>query len=390
VTGIADTERQQVVDELERLAAAGRVSPDELADRVRRARTVLTRAGLDGILLDLPATAAPTSTPPTPSPPRPWALPGAPTTPDPPPATAPAPAMPPTPVGPVGGGFPPPPQPGPAVSPSGPPVGGLPPPPRPARRAPRPPDPPIRRAPRLSPPPAPGKRYPLVGLVGLSVIAIVSLWAIANMADDATDDLTGSPGFEAGTERRDPPAAAVPTTEATTTTSTTAAPTGTTLPHLDGWDTLVVGQDIQPGLLMSSPADEYCGWARARTEDEGRSTVSDANGGGGRPVVEVLPTDQVLLAQGCGAWVPYAAPAVPATTMGDGDWLVGSDIEPGRYHVTTPDSSPYSECYWARADGFTHEFATHIETNLDDPRTEVELADGERFTSDGCGTWARS
>src|SRR5688500_19941730 len=54
VAGVTEVDRQRVVDELERRAAAGELSPEELADRTRRARTVSTLAGLDGIVLDLP------------------------------------------------------------------------------------------------------------------------------------------------------------------------------------------------------------------------------------------------------------------------------------------------------------------------------------------------
>jgi len=52
---VGEGDRERVVEELRRRAAAGQLSAEELADRVHRARTVLTLAGLDGILLDLPA-----------------------------------------------------------------------------------------------------------------------------------------------------------------------------------------------------------------------------------------------------------------------------------------------------------------------------------------------
>lgn len=52
--GMSDGDRERVVVELRRRAAAGELTAEELADRVRRVRSVVTMAGLEGVLLDLP------------------------------------------------------------------------------------------------------------------------------------------------------------------------------------------------------------------------------------------------------------------------------------------------------------------------------------------------
>ena len=55
----SDADRERVVEALRAHAAAGRLSPDELEDRVERAYAASTRADLHPLLEDLPADEAP-------------------------------------------------------------------------------------------------------------------------------------------------------------------------------------------------------------------------------------------------------------------------------------------------------------------------------------------
>lgn len=221
-----------------------------------------------------------------------------------------------------------------------------------------------------------GEAPAVVGVVGLVTIGLAATWWIGVMADNATEVSDRLPDPPATTD-----APAIEAPEPTTTTTTRS--TGTTIPHLDGWETLVVGEDIQPGIITSDADLDYCGWSRVITVDDGRSAEGLANGGGPRPVVEVKPTD--LLAHSCGPWEAYVPADTPATTMGDGDWLVGADVAPGRYRT----SSNNPDCYWERGRDFTRDPATHLENNGGDGRTVVDLVDGERFTTYQCGTWVR-
>jgi hypothetical protein len=50
----SDADREQVVERLHTAATEGRLSPDELDERLHRALTALTYADLDGVLDDLP------------------------------------------------------------------------------------------------------------------------------------------------------------------------------------------------------------------------------------------------------------------------------------------------------------------------------------------------
>jgi len=51
----SDADREHVVERLHAAATEGRLSPDELDERVHRALTALTYADLDGVLDDLPS-----------------------------------------------------------------------------------------------------------------------------------------------------------------------------------------------------------------------------------------------------------------------------------------------------------------------------------------------
>lgn len=51
---VADAEREQLIDELREHAGAGRLTPEELEERVGRAYSASTRADLDALRADLP------------------------------------------------------------------------------------------------------------------------------------------------------------------------------------------------------------------------------------------------------------------------------------------------------------------------------------------------
>jgi Domain of unknown function (DUF1707)/2TM domain len=63
---VGDAERRQTADTLERHYVDGRLSAEELAERLRQARAARTRAELDAVLRDLPPLFAPNTTQPPP------------------------------------------------------------------------------------------------------------------------------------------------------------------------------------------------------------------------------------------------------------------------------------------------------------------------------------
>ncbi|HMG41890.1 MAG TPA: hypothetical protein VK611_11205 [Acidimicrobiales bacterium] len=176
-----------------------------------------------------------------------------------------------------------------------------------------------------------------------------------------------------------------PTTLAPTTSPTTTVPATATGPPYQGWVTRLVEQEVPPGLLTAESPEGRCSWERQQIAEDG-TTTAITHGISARPLVEVLPTDDAVKSNGCGPWVPYSPPASPATTVSDGDWLVGSDLIAGRYQAASPPER-LSECYWERDDSFLYEFGGWSENNIVDRRTVVDLTAGERFTTKGCGPW---
>lgn len=227
--------------------------------------------------------------------------------------------------------------------------------------------------------------------VAVLAVAVVLIGALVGLG-------AGESGSSAGTEAVDPrpePASTVPppaTAEppaATTTAPDGAAPTDPT-PSGEPVD-LQVGVDIQPGVYTTAGVQpSACSWQRTVPNPAGgnpRTVVAEDVSV--RPLIEVLASDDRLRLRGCSPLVPYVPPPTPATSVDDGDWLVGQDIAPGRYRVTVDDVDAEPYCRWSRARGLGYGAADVIETDAiyrGDP-AEVDLAEGERFSLSGCGTW---
>ena len=84
------------------------------------------------------------------------------------------------------------------------------------------------------------------------------------------------------------------------------------------------------------------------------------------------------------------APLSPNTRFGFGTWLVGSDIEPGRY-FTNPDDA----CYWERLSGLSGAVADIIANEFigfDSLQEIVDIdpSDLAFSTDEDCGTWDQS
>jgi hypothetical protein len=89
---------------------------------------------------------------------------------------------------------------------------------------------------------------------------------------------------------------------------------------------------------------------------------------------------------------PAAAPAgTPATTIGDGTYVVGVDIQPGTYRTAGPaEDAPVKMCMWSRRKDTSGEFTSVIATNIAQGPTTVTIkpSDGA-FESRGCSPWAK-
>jgi len=98
-----------------------------------------------------------------------------------------------------------------------------------------------------------------------------------------------------------------------------------------------------------------------------------------------LATPQIETTQAEAA--PAPAPAAPiADTFGDGTYVVGEDIAPGRYRAPGSDLG----CYWARLSSLDGAHSIIANDAGSGPRVVTILATDAAFETTGCGTWVKS
>ena len=75
----------------------------------------------------------------------------------------------------------------------------------------------------------------------------------------------------------------------------------------------------------------------------------------------------------------------PATTFGDGTYIVGVDIQPGTYR-----NEGAGSCYWERLSGFGGAIDDIISNDNNDAIAIVAIATSDAgFSASRCGTWTR-
>jgi len=160
------------------------------------------------------------------------------------------------------------------------------------------------------------------------------------------------------------------------------APTPTPTPTL-GDGRFFVGSEIGPGRYVGG-ADQ-CYFARlSGLSGEFDDIISNAFGTV-RAVVDIAPTDLAFESSDCAGWALYAPPPTPATSFGEGMWVVGTDIVPGTYQAAGTDS-----CYWARLNSFAGDFDAIIANDLGTGRQLAEISINDvGFESSHCGDWTR-
>lgn len=82
---------------------------------------------------------------------------------------------------------------------------------------------------------------------------------------------------------------------------------------------------------------------------------------------------------------PTPKPTPAARTFDDGDWVVGSDIQPGTYRLR---EAPFL-CYWERLKGFSGSLDDIIANGNTSSYAVVSVGKSDAgFSSTGCGTWS--
>jgi hypothetical protein len=73
-------------------------------------------------------------------------------------------------------------------------------------------------------------------------------------------------------------------------------------------------------------------------------------------------------------------------SFGPGEYIVGSDLQPGTYR----NRGGGQACYFARLRGFTHASSDVIgNNNINGPAIVTVAASDRGFASRGCGTWTK-
>ena len=147
-----------------------------------------------------------------------------------------------------------------------------------------------------------------------------------------------------------------------------------------------VGKEIQPGIYRARAAPRPCSWRRLSSIAFLNSRWVGLYDGTTPAIVTILRSDRGFRTRGCGNWTRNLSRVTAnKTRFGQGTFIVGTDIAPGRYR----NSRGAQICRWARLGNFTfgdHAFITSGRFG----RTVVRISRGDQgFYSFGCGTWRR-
>jgi hypothetical protein len=102
--------------------------------------------------------------------------------------------------------------------------------------------------------------------------------------------------------------------------------------------------------------------------------------------VRVPTPDSAAPAQTAPAEAPPTQ-AGPATTMGDGTYQVGVDVQPGQYKTAGPERD--LPCYWARLKDDSGAFESIIANGNPNGPSSVTINQGEFIELNGDCSWAK-
>jgi hypothetical protein len=232
----------------------------------------------------------------------------------------------------------------------------------------------------------------IVVALGLVVFVLIAFCGDGEEGATSTTTLIGTstsaPGTTTATTTGTTGPATTTTTPATTTTAvattTTALPT-TTLPEpAFGAGTLVVGEDVEPGVYETGIVEGLfgCYWERLSGLSGDFEEILANGNVANHDVVEIMDGD-VGFSTDCDAWYPLTQLDPPLTAIPEGKWVLGTHITPGTYETPGGDS-----CYWERLSGLSGDLDDVIANDLPSGQALVEIADDDvAFNSTGCGDW---
>ena len=186
-----------------------------------------------------------------------------------------------------------------------------------------------------------------------------------------------------------PTATNTPTPMATATNTPAPTATATNTPIPKPWTqfgdgTWIAGTDIVPGVY-SAPGGSGCYWERLSGFSGGfGDIIANDSSSGGRQIVAINANDAGFSTNNCGEWIPLSESFAPTTTLSNGMWVVGDEVDPGVY------SAPGgSGCYWERLSGFSGEFGDIIANDSSSGGRQIVAinANDAGFSTNNCGEW---
>jgi hypothetical protein len=231
-----------------------------------------------------------------------------------------------------------------------------------------------------SQPPAKKKRSKL-GIGCLVVIVLIVLIIIISAVNSGNNSA-----------KTDTPAA---TAVATTTTSKSVQqsdvkPTPTAKPKPAfasfGDGMFQVGKDIKAGTYRTRTGSVNCYYSRLSGFTGALDEILANDNTSAPAVVTIASSDKGFQSTGCGTWTADLSQITKSkTSFGDGEYIIGTDIEPGTYK-----SSGSANCYYARLSGFGGTLDEVLDNNNTDTAAIVTIAAGDKgFQATRCGTWTK-
>ena len=147
-----------------------------------------------------------------------------------------------------------------------------------------------------------------------------------------------------------------------------------------------VGVDVQAGTYRVvkdsvNAAEDFCYLERLSGFGGSEAEIIANNAGVGPRVVTIAGTDVGFRSEGCGLWTTDRSPLLGP--IGDGVWIVGSDVRPARYL-----SDGGTACVWQRLSGFGWTSDESIAVGMSG---EVTIEAGDvGFSSAHCGDWTQA
>jgi hypothetical protein len=152
-----------------------------------------------------------------------------------------------------------------------------------------------------------------------------------------------------------------------------------------GDGTYIVGKTVAPGSYRA-PGGSNCYWERDRNFSGGDNSIIANDTPAGPTLTTISPSDKGFQTSGCGRWTSNLSRITKSkTTFGQGEFIVGTDIDPGTYT-----SRGGSDCYWERDNSFGQGDNSIIANDTPTGTTVVTISPSDKeFASSGCATWKR-